>query len=237
MRSCVAVLVVAAASLASASSTTTGKPRGLPTPAFVIDSHVHLTNTSIFNYSSWGNPGAGVCPCAPPCLCNWTISDWQAASSTLSPNKFVFVEVNVARSQWLEEAQWVQRMADTVPTGTQIGGIVAAPPLGFGSPNVSVADMAAELDKLAALPLARGVRPPIQWATLTEASFVALVAHTKLLLVRGPTHHPPYVSFSACVVHCGPFPRALRCCCRSGASRSTSLGPWLPQELQRLVGC
>jgi predicted TIM-barrel fold metal-dependent hydrolase len=92
----------------------------------------------------------------------------------------VFVEVNVNKSQWLEEAAWVQRIAES-SGGSQIGAIVAAPPVGFGSVNVSVASMAAELDKLAALPLVHGVRPPVSWATLTDASFSALVAHTQLL--------------------------------------------------------
>ena len=155
----------------------------LPTPARVVDGHVHLTNTTLLDYL-WGNASAGVCPCAPPCLCSWTIPQWRAASSSLAPSRLVFVEVDVNHTQWLAEATWVQGLA-TSPGGSVIGAIVAQPPPGFGTAAVPDREMAAELGKFAALPLVHGVRPSISWAELNETTYAPLLAHTRLLAVGG----------------------------------------------------
>jgi predicted TIM-barrel fold metal-dependent hydrolase len=153
---------------------------GLPTPKRVLDGHVHLTNTTLLNYL-WGNTSVGTCPCAPPCLCSWTVTQWRSASSSLSPSRFVFVEVDVNHSQWLEEAAWVQSIA-ALPGGDAIGAIVAQPPPGFGS-SVPVSEMALELDKFSAAPLVHGVRPSISWGSLNATGFSQLLAHTHLLAV------------------------------------------------------
>lgn len=153
----------------------------LPAPTRVVDGHVHLTNVTLLDYL-WGNASAGTCPCAPPCLCSWTIPQWRAASSSLAPTRLVFVEVDVNHSQWLAEAMWVQGLASR-PGGEVIGAIVAQPPPGFGTAAVPDGEMAAELDRFAALPLVHGVRPSIPWGSLNETTFAPLLAHTRLLAV------------------------------------------------------
>ena len=149
-------------------------------PARVLDAHVHLTNTSRFQYSGWANASAGTCPCAAPCLCNWAVADWRATATSLAPQRFIFIEVDADDSLWLDEVAWVQSLA----TGGEaaIGAIVGKAPPGFGTPAVSNAQMAALLDKLAAYPLIRGLRT---YVDLTNASnFLTTVAHTRLLAAR-----------------------------------------------------
>jgi hypothetical protein len=150
-------------------------------PTRIIDGHVHLTNTSLLDYL-WGNATAGTCPCAPPCLCSWTIPQWHNASSSLAPTRFVFVEVDVNSSQWLDEASWVQSLASNTD-GYAVGAIVAQPPPGFGTASVSRDSMAAELDKFSQIHLVHGVRPSVAWASLNETSYAALLSHTSLLAV------------------------------------------------------
>jgi hypothetical protein len=150
-------------------------------PTRVIDGHVHLTDISLFDYL-WANQSAGPCPCAPPCLCNWTVTEWRDASASVKPSYFVFVEVDVNHSQWFDEAAWVQSLASG-PGGSAVGAIVAQPPPGFGTATVPVSEMAAELDKFAALPLVHGVRPSVPWSSLNATTFAPLLAHTRLLAV------------------------------------------------------
>jgi predicted TIM-barrel fold metal-dependent hydrolase len=135
----------------------------------------------------WANASAGVCPCAPPCACDWAPADWAAATSGAAlgaPAKFVFVEVDVNSTQWLEEAAWVQSVADG-PGGGAIGGIVAAQPPGFGragvSPGAIDAALAALLD---AAPLARGIRASgVNYSD--PAALAALLPHAAVLAARG----------------------------------------------------
>ena len=66
-------------------------------------------------------------------LCNWTLADYTAATSTtaLPASKIVFMEVDVAAGEWLAEAQWVQGLADGQGAGQPtIGAIVVQPPPG-----------------------------------------------------------------------------------------------------------
>jgi predicted TIM-barrel fold metal-dependent hydrolase len=147
---------------------------------FVLDGHVHLTNTSMLQYL-WANASAGACPCAPPCLCNWTIPDYWVASTSLPTDKLVFVEVDVNHTQWLQEATWVQSLSDAGgEQGRMIGAIVAQPPPGFGQIGANATQLALDLDSLAKLPLVHGVRvsginfsDPVQMETV--------VNHTRLL--------------------------------------------------------
>lgn len=149
--------------------------------AAVLDTHVHLTNISLLNYSLWGNASAGVCPCAPPCLCDWTTRDYQAASLALPVHKVVFVEVDVVPSEWLAEAEWVQSIS--TQAGSLVGAIVAQPPPGFGVPGAPQSRLMADLDRLARLPLARGVRGAgANWSD--PATVDTLIAHTALLAER-----------------------------------------------------
>lgn len=156
------------------------------TPPRVIDAHVHLTNFTAFTYSGWANASAGACPCAPPCACDWSVGDWRGASSSLSPAKFVFVEVDADLLYGLAEAAWVQSLADSGADGGRVGGIVAHAPPGFGTYAFSDKSMDALLGQLQTqVPLLRGVRSYTDWGDATQ--FSHLVNHTRLLAARGLT--------------------------------------------------
>jgi predicted TIM-barrel fold metal-dependent hydrolase len=151
--------------------------------ALVLDGHVHISNLS-FSYP-WSSPCPNTpCPAAPPCICEWTVDGYYANSTRLPSDKFVFVEVAVSASFWLAEAQWVQGIADS--GDKRVGGIIAQPPPGFGVPGADIVALGAALDKLASLPLARGVR--ISSVDFTNASLVPVVSqHVGLLAARGLT--------------------------------------------------
>ena len=144
---------------------------------------MHISNTALLTYP-WANASLGVpCPAAPPALCNWTLADHAAATAAQPSSKVVFVEVAVAPAEWLVEAKWVQGLADAGGAGAVLGAIVAQPPPGFGLPGADLPALAAALDELAALPLARGVRG----SALNFSDAAALptaIAHTRLLAAR-----------------------------------------------------
>jgi len=110
------------------------------------------------------------------------VEDYVANTTRLPSDRFVFVEVAVAKEDWLAEAQWVQSIADG--GDKRVGAIIAQTPPGFGVPGADVAALGAALDALAALPLARGVR--ISSVDFTNASLVPVVSqHVGLLAARG----------------------------------------------------
>lgn len=162
-------------------------PFRLPQPASVVDTHVHITNLTLLNYPWALPPGAGLsCPCVQtsgtPCGCDWTPALYKASSSAMRASQFVFVEVAADHALWLVEAQWVQSLADagTAP----VGGIVAGAPPGFGVPGADMTQLAADLDALAALPLARGIRA--SGLNFSDPStFGTVVSHVALLASRG----------------------------------------------------
>lgn len=121
-----------------------------PSPSFVVDGHVHLTDTSKFAYL-WANSSAGICPCAPPCLCNWTMTEYRAAASTFPAASVVFVEVDVTPSQWLQEATWAAGLEG-------VDAVIAQKPPGFGVDGTNMTDLLQDFQQLAAIPKARGIR-------------------------------------------------------------------------------
>lgn len=124
----------------------------------VFDGHVHLTNISRFNYT-WGVPTLPQqCPCAPPCLCDWTFADYQAAvaGAEVAPSRIIFIEVAVQPYQWFEEAEWVQSLASS--GAVPISAMVAQPPPGFGTEALSLPALKAALTQLTALPIVHGIR-------------------------------------------------------------------------------
>lgn len=159
-----------------------GPVRALAGPVRALDTHVHITNFTALRYPDWANASAGVCPCAAPCACDWTPDDWTAAAASLSPQRFVFVEVDADPNLWLDEALYIQGLADA--GDGRIGGIVAKNPPGFGDPSTPDAVVAARLDALAALPLARGVRLNLNFSDAalipTATRHVALLAARRL---------------------------------------------------------
>lgn len=111
----------------------------------IVDSHVHLLDTRRFGYS-WAK---GV----PSIRRDWTSDDLAACAKPYRIEGFVFVEVDVDMPRYLDEAEWVNGLAGT---DGRLKGCVAALPLERG-PAIE-ADMA----RLAALPVMRGVRRLIQ---------------------------------------------------------------------------
>ena len=58
-----------------------------PLPFDVVDAHVHLINTDNGIDYLWAVAPESLkppqhCPCRPPCLCNWTLLDYKATSSS-----------------------------------------------------------------------------------------------------------------------------------------------------------
>jgi L-fuconolactonase len=146
----------------------------------VLDGHVHLTNFSMFDYL-WANASmAAGCPCAPPCPCTWAPADWAAASLALAPAKFVFVEVDVNSSQWLDEAAWAASIGDP-----RLGAVIAQQPPGWGVPGTPLPQLAAALDALVARsPLIHGIRASgVNYSDATQMA--ALTAQAALLAPRG----------------------------------------------------
>ena len=70
----------------------------------------------------------------------------------------MFVEVGASAADWLTEATWVQSLADS--GAAPIGAIVSGAPPSFCAPPaaLNLTAVASDLDALAALPLARGIR-------------------------------------------------------------------------------
>ena len=144
----------------------------------IVDSHVHLLDTKRFKYS-WA---AG----APKLGRDWTPEDLSAAAKPYEIESFVFVEVDVDTPQYLDEADWVQSVANRDP---RLKGCVAALPLERGT------SLEPEIARIAALPVMRGVRRLIQ--NQPDPEYVLkpdFLAAVKLL--------PKYnLSFDICIFH------------------------------------
>jgi hypothetical protein len=103
-----------------------------------------------------------------------SLPEYMSASTVAPASHIVFCEVSANASKWLQEAQWVQKMASSqqeqqqkwralghtsgtpaaVVPPTKIGAIIAQPPPGFGYQPVP--SYSANLDNLQELELARG---------------------------------------------------------------------------------
>jgi len=111
----------------------------------IIDSHIHLLDQKRFGYS-WA---AG----APKLKRDWTADDLQSCAKPYTIDGFVFVEVDVDMPQYLDEAVWVQALAER---DKRLKGAVACLPLERGKA------IEPEIARLASLPVMRGVRRLIQ---------------------------------------------------------------------------
>jgi L-fuconolactonase len=111
----------------------------------IIDSHIHLLDQKRFGYS-WA---AG----APKLKRDWTPDDLQGCAKPYTIEGFVFVEVDVDMPQYLDEAVWVQALAER---DNRLKGAVACLPLERGKA------IEPEIARLASLPVMRGVRRLIQ---------------------------------------------------------------------------
>jgi L-fuconolactonase len=144
----------------------------------VIDTHVHLLDTKRFTYS-WASG-------APKLGRDWTPEDLMVAARPYQIESFVFVEVDVDMPQYLDEAEWVQSIANK---DARLKGCVACLPLERG------ASLEPEMARLAKLPVMRGVRRLIQ--NQPDPDFTLrpdFLAAVKLLPRYG-------LSFDICIFH------------------------------------
>jgi L-fuconolactonase len=111
----------------------------------IIDAHVHLTDVKNLGYGWTKN--------AP--VLNRTVlpADLFKAAAPVEIEKFVFVEVDVDMPQHVAEAEWIDGLAKSEP---KLAGMVAALPLEQG------AAVAGDLERIARLKVARGIRRLIQ---------------------------------------------------------------------------
>src|SRR4051794_175428 len=111
----------------------------------IIDSHVHLYDPTALSYP-WMT---GVPRLNKPYL----PADFTSACGPIQVDGIVFVEVDAAPSNRIAEAEWVE---DLAARESRIKAIVAAAPLELGDAARP------DLERLAALPLVRGIRRLIQ---------------------------------------------------------------------------
>lgn len=144
----------------------------------IVDSHVHLLDQARFKYS-WAKD-------VPKLRRDWTPDDLAACARPYQVEGFVFVEVDVDLPQYLDEADWVQSIADR---DARLKGCVAALPLERG-PAIEP-----EIARIANLPVVRGVRRLIQNQPDPEYVLKAdFLAAARLL----PNYN---LSFDICIFH------------------------------------
>jgi L-fuconolactonase len=157
-----------------------GERGGRALPDFpIVDAHVHIYDTEKLSFP-WmaGIPHLNR-PHGP--------KDFTERTSGVAVDKMVFVEVDVAPGQYLDEARWVAEAARQDP---RIQAIVASIPLEKG--EGAEADIAA----LAKMPLARGVRRLIQ-PHVAEPGWCL-----RPDFVKGVKLLPKYgLSFDICILH------------------------------------
>jgi L-fuconolactonase len=112
----------------------------------IIDAHVHLIDRRRLRYS-WL---AG----APAIDRDWSPADLMARAKPYDIGGFVFVEVDVDAPLNVQEATWADGLGATEP---RLKAVCASLPLEHGAKSV-----AADLERLAALPRVRSIRRLIQ---------------------------------------------------------------------------
>jgi L-fuconolactonase len=111
----------------------------------IVDAHVHLADPKRFGYAWTAN--------APSLNRTVLPAEFFEAAAPVKIEKFVFVEVDVDLPQHVAEAEWIDGIAKSEP---KLAGMVAALPLEQGKA------VAADLEKIAKLKVARGIRRLIQ---------------------------------------------------------------------------
>ena len=148
----------------------------------IVDSHVHLADPSRFGYAWTAN--------APSLKRTVLPADLMKAAAPVTIESFVFVEVDVDFPQHVAEAQWIDGLAQSQPSGEpKLKGMVASLPLEQGRA------VKAELDQLLALKSLRAIRRLIQ--NQPDPDFCIrpdFIAGLKLLA-------PHDIAFDICVFH------------------------------------
>lgn len=111
----------------------------------IVDSHVHLYDTSRFSYPWLAN--------VPAIAKSHLLAEFDHARGSIAVEQIVFAEVDVATGQNIAEAHFIAELADSDP---RIQGIIAAARLERGSA------VAEELDQLAAIGGVSAIRRLIQ---------------------------------------------------------------------------
>ncbi len=111
----------------------------------IVDSHVHLFDITHLQYD-WLNA-------APKINKTHDLQTYDAACGTIEVDKIIFAEVDVAKGQHLDEARWVQSLAET---DKRLCGSVAHAPLRKGT------EVEADLEQLAEIKTVKGVRDLMQ---------------------------------------------------------------------------
>ncbi len=145
----------------------------------IIDTHVHLWDPAHFRMA-WLDDAPAINQAFLP-------ADLTKHAAPHIVDGYVYVEVNVAQEYALEEARWVERLAQTDP---RIKGIVAHAPIEYGRQCAAYLDLLAQTS-----PRIKGVRRLIQ--SMPDASPIAsqrFIDGLKLLPAYG-------WSFDICVKH------------------------------------
>lgn len=143
----------------------------------VIDTHAHFWDPGRFEYP-WIEPGTFFSR-------SFLLSDYQQASEGTPIDKMVFVECDCSPMHSIEEVEWAQQYASA---DTRIRGIVA---------HVHLTDeqqVDPNLEKLASIPLVRGVRHNIQSTPPGFALQDAFVRGVKKV-------HQKNMHFELCITH------------------------------------
>ena len=143
----------------------------------IVDSHIHYWAPDHLRYDWLSSTPAINQPFLPETL--------QAESEGYDLQKIVFVEADAQDEQGIAEAQWV---SDLAAMDQRIEGIVAFAPLEQGN------SARYYLDRLAALPLVKGVRRLIQSEELGFSTQPNFVAGVQTLSQYG-------FSFDLCIYH------------------------------------
>jgi L-fuconolactonase len=145
----------------------------------IIDAHVHIYDPGVIRFD-WMSSSPKLNRAHLP-------ADFSRKTAGVEIEAFVFVEVDAAPGEHLREAEWVAKQAQHE---VRLRGMVGSIPLSHG------ASARPDIEALAAMPLARGVRQLIQnhvdepgWC-LQEA----FVANVQLLPKHGLT-------FDLCIYH------------------------------------
>ncbi len=144
----------------------------------IIDSHIHLLDQRRFAYS-WAKD-------APALKRDWTPDDLASRAKPFELEGFVFVEVDVDMPQYLDEAEWVDGLAEH---DRRVLGAVVSLPLERG------AAIEPEMARVAKLKMVRGVRRLIQ--NEPDPEFMLKPGFLEALRLL-----PKYnLSFDACIFH------------------------------------
>lgn len=122
----------------------------------IIDTHMHLWDLEKLDYP-WLEGRE------TPISHNFLVADYHQATEGCGIRKMVFVECGRAPEQYLEEVEWVMRLAQDEP---RIQGIVAYFPIEKGARALP------ELEELTSRSLVKGIRHGVNADLLEDADFI-----------------------------------------------------------------